>query len=106
MLDDLADYTRNIEVQVVEGNKVIEVRNAGLHKGAIALEWLAETEHDFILAIGDDWTDEDLFKSLPDYAYSIRIGLENTSARFRIVNPMLVRQILRDLVESAGSAPA
>ena len=33
LLDDLAGYTRNIDVQVFEGNKVIEVRNSGVNKG-------------------------------------------------------------------------
>ena len=36
LLDDLADYTRNIDVQVLEGNKVIEVRNTGVNKGTAA----------------------------------------------------------------------
>ena len=33
LLDDLAEYTRNIDVQVLEGNKVIEIRNTGINKG-------------------------------------------------------------------------
>ena len=40
LLDDLAGYTRNIDVQVLEGNKVVEVRNTGVNKGTAALEWL------------------------------------------------------------------
>ena len=41
LLDDLTGYTRNIDVQVFEGNKVIEVRNSGINKGTAALEWLS-----------------------------------------------------------------
>ncbi len=103
LLDDLADYTRNIDVQVMEGNKVIEVRSAGVNKGAGALAWLAEGDNDFLLAIGDDWTDEDMFRVLPQSAYSIRVGLENTVARFRLANAGAVRQVLREL--AAVSAP-
>ncbi|HEV2318374.1 MAG TPA: bifunctional alpha,alpha-trehalose-phosphate synthase (UDP-forming)/trehalose-phosphatase, partial [Verrucomicrobiae bacterium] len=33
LLDDLSGYTRNIDIQVLEGNKVIEVRNTGVNKG-------------------------------------------------------------------------
>jgi hypothetical protein len=40
LLDDLTGYTRNIDVQVFEGNKVIELRNSGINKGTAALEWL------------------------------------------------------------------
>ena len=82
LLDDLADYTRNIDVQVFEGNKVIEVRNSGVNKGTAAMEWLTGNAPDFILGIGDDWTDEDLFRALPPTAYSVRVGLDNTAARY------------------------
>src|SRR5665811_1936762 len=84
LLDDRADYTRNIDVQVLEGNKVIEVRNTGVTKGTAALEWLASRPADFIMATGDDWTDEDLFRALPPTAFSIRIGLAKTAARYHL----------------------
>ena len=50
LLDDLAGFTRNIDVQVLEGNKVIEVRNTGVNKGTAAMEWLAGHAPDFILS--------------------------------------------------------
>lgn len=34
------------------------------------------THYDFILGIGDDWTDEYLFQDLPAKAYTIRVGLK------------------------------
>ncbi|MEI9864999.1 MAG: trehalose-phosphatase [Limisphaerales bacterium] len=83
LLDDLAGFTRNIDVQVFEGNKVIEIRNAGVDKGTAGLEWLNQFNPDFILGIGDDWTDEDLFRALPASAYSVRVGLANTARRGR-----------------------
>lgn len=102
LLDDLADYTRNIDIQVLEGNKVIEVRNTGVTKGTGALEWLKNYAADFVLAIGDDWTDEDLFRALPPTAYSVRVGLANTAARFHLATHTAVRRILRDLVENSS----
>jgi trehalose 6-phosphate synthase/phosphatase len=112
LLDDLAGYTRNIDVQVLEGNKVIEVRNTGVSKGTAAMEWLTSHAPDFILGIGDDWTDEDLFRALPAAAYSVRVGLANTSARYFLNNHTAVRKLLRELCElsrngnSAPPAPA
>jgi trehalose 6-phosphate synthase/phosphatase len=98
LLDDLAGYTRNIDVQVLEGNKVLEVRNTGITKGTAALEWLADRAPDFILAIGDDWTDEDLFRALPASAYSVRVGLAQTAAKYHLGNYSAVRRLLRELV--------
>ena len=99
LLDDLADYTRNIDVQVLEGKKVVEIRNSGVNKGIAAVEWLKEPAPDFVLGIGDDWTDEDLFRVLPATAYSVRVGVAETVARFYLQYPAAVRRLLRDLIE-------
>ena len=100
LLDDLTGFTRNIDVQVLEGNKVIEVRNSGINKGIAAQEWLASRNIEFILGIGDDRTDEDLFRALPESAFSVRVGVENTAARYYLSNHVAVRRVLRGLNES------
>ena len=62
----LLQFTTNLGLGVLEGNKVIEVKNAGINKGHAALKWVANEYFDFILAAGDDRTDEDIFHVLPD----------------------------------------
>ncbi|MHC1770011.1 MAG: bifunctional alpha,alpha-trehalose-phosphate synthase (UDP-forming)/trehalose-phosphatase [Verrucomicrobiia bacterium] len=104
LLDDLADYTRNIDVQVLEGDKVIEVRNTGVNKGTGGMEWLSGRKLDFTLAMGDDWTDEDLFRALPQEAYSIRVGLAKTAARFHLGSYAGVRHLLRELRNISAAA--
>ena len=99
LLDDLTGYTRNIDVQVFEGNKVIEVRNSGINKGTAVLEWLSTQTLEFILGIGDDWTDEDMFRVLPPTAFSARVGVANTVARFYLGNHNAVRRMLYELSE-------
>ena len=111
LVDDLAGYTRNIDVQVFEGNKVIELRNSGVNKGSAALEWLAGQTPEFTLGIGDDWTDEDLFRALPAAAFSVRVGVANTAARFYLGNHTAVRRMLRELSDAPrektnGTTPA
>jgi trehalose 6-phosphate synthase/phosphatase len=98
LLDDLAGYTRNIDVQVLEGKKVIEVRNSGVNKGAAALEWLTKRAPDFVLGIGDDWTDEDLFRALPQTACSVRVGVATTAAHFFLNNHIAVRRLLGEMI--------
>ncbi len=106
LIDDLTGYTRNIDVQVFEGNKVVELRNSGVSKGSAALEWLSHQAPEFILGIGDDWTDEDLFRALPGPAFSVRVGVANTAARYYLLNPTAVRKMLREMSESALEKPA
>jgi trehalose 6-phosphate synthase/phosphatase len=97
LMDDLAGYTRNIDVQVLEGNKVFELRNTGVTKGTAAQAWIASQPADFILAVGDDRTDEDLFRAMPPSAFSVRVGLAQTAARYHLGNHMAVRRLLREL---------
>ncbi len=93
----LEGLTTNLDLQVLEGNKVVEVKNSGVNKGRAALRWLAAEEHDFILAIGDDWTDEDTFKGLPDSAWTIRVGLTSTAAKYNISSHNKVLALLHEL---------
>ncbi|MGH7989058.1 MAG: hypothetical protein ACREDS_02535 [Limisphaerales bacterium] len=52
---------------------------------------------EFIPGIGDDWTDEDLFRVLPSTAYSVRVGLANTAAHDYLSNHTVVRRMLREM---------
>ena len=94
LTDALLAFTMNIDLQVLSGHKSIELRNAGINKAATGLHWLSSNDYDFILAIGDDWTDEDLFMILPQTAYSIRVGVTSTPARFNLRNTMEVQRLL------------
>ncbi len=102
--DVLANLIINYNLQIIEGNKVIEIKHAGINKGRAAQRWLAKKNWDFILAIGDDWTDEDLFGVLPKSAYSIKIGLTVSQAKYRLQSYQNVRILLKDLVESSKNS--
>jgi trehalose 6-phosphate synthase/phosphatase len=97
LVDDLVNFTANIDVQVLQGSKVVEVRCGGVNKGNAAARFLAEHKFGFILAVGDDWTDEDLFKILPDTAYSIRVGIRQSYARFNLRSYVDVVELLKEL---------
>ncbi|NRB65227.1 MAG: bifunctional alpha,alpha-trehalose-phosphate synthase (UDP-forming)/trehalose-phosphatase [Saprospiraceae bacterium] len=97
--DVLLYLTANLDLQVLEGNKVVEIKNAGVNKGKATINWLQESDWDFIMAIGDDHTDEDTFKALPADAYTIKVGLENTAARYNVLSVKEVRQLLRRITE-------
>jgi trehalose 6-phosphate synthase/phosphatase len=99
LTDHLVHFTANIDVQVLQGSKVVEIRNAGVNKGNAALRWLSTGQFDFIMAIGDDWTDEDLFAALPESAATLRVGLTNTRAQYNIPNSTEVLGLLRSFLE-------
>lgn len=84
-------------LEIVQGNKILEIKNPEINKGVAAKRWLNKP-HDFILSIGDDTTDEDLFKILPIDAYSIKVGRGLSSAQYRLSSPKEVIALLKHLV--------
>lgn len=85
-------------LQVLEGNMVLEIKRPDINKGRAATGLLKGEAHDFVLALGDDWTDEDTFKAMPKDAYTIRVGYAYTQADYNIKNPTEVRQLLTSFV--------
>jgi trehalose 6-phosphate synthase/phosphatase len=83
---ELAAMLQDSDIGVYEGNKILEIKPRGLRKDRLAEELLAEYPADFILAAGDDYTDEDMFEVLPDSSWTCKVGtsLAATKARYRI----------------------
>lgn len=98
--ENLLHLTSNLNLTVLEGSRVLEIKSGGVHKGRTALQWLTNHKWDFILAVGDDWTDEDLFEALPESAFTIKVGLEITKARYYLNNQSEVRSLLKRLGDS------
>jgi trehalose 6-phosphate synthase/phosphatase len=95
--EDLKNYIANLNLEIMDGDKVIEIKNAGINKGRAALHKMGGTTFDFILAVGDDWTDEFTFKALPDHAHTIKVGTKSTAAKYYINSVSDVRQLLSQL---------
>ncbi len=97
--DDLKNYIANLNLEIMDGDKVIEIKNAGINKGKAAIDKIGDTEFDFILALGDDWTDEYTFNSLPETAFTIKVGTKTTAAKYYLKDVQEVRGLLKQLVE-------
>lgn len=88
-------------LQVLGGDRVVEIKNASVNKGRASLRWIRKKRWEFILAIGDDATDEDTFGVLPKSAYSIKVGDGPSKAKFRVDSPSDVLRLLEELVNNA-----
>ncbi len=102
LIEKLLHMTENKNLMVLKGNKVIEVKTAGINKGRAARHWIDSRKWDFIMAVGDDWTDEDLFDVLPEKAYSIKVGMGISKAKYYCTNVMDVRNLLAELMSAGG----
>lgn len=83
-------------LELLQGNKALEIKNPRVGKGIAARRWL-EQDYDFILAIGDDATDEDLFVVLPAPAYGIKVGRGRTKAQYRLPSHKDALNLLKKL---------
>jgi trehalose 6-phosphate synthase/phosphatase len=82
-------------IEVIEGHKVIEVRQAAVDKGSVIREIVARApEGALCVAIGDDRTDEDMFAALPPGGVAIRVGAGDSAAPYRLDSPTAVRALL------------
>jgi len=88
---------------VLEGSKVLEIKNMNINKGRAVLKFLSKDKYDFVFAVGDDWTDEDMFNVLPENAYSVKVRLGLSKARFYLDSPSEVRDLLKEIIEKASS---
>ena len=95
LLNNLSQLTTNSPVQVIDGNKVIEIRLTGMDKGMTALKVVDKFTPDFALCIGDDTTDEDMFKALESRAYTIKVGSGSTAANYNIHTQTEVLPVLK-----------
>ena len=96
LTEALEGYLANTSLHILQGHKVVEVKPSSVSKGRAAQPWLSgKTEHDFIIAIGDDVTDEALFEVVPEDQWSIKVGIPETSqAKFYVSSSQEVREVL------------
>jgi trehalose 6-phosphate synthase/phosphatase len=98
LMNTLRYFAADKGLQLLPGDKVIEVKNVEINKGKATLSWLQNKHYDFTLAIGDDHTDEDIFKALPHDAVTIKVGSQLSAARFYLRNHREVRAFLKSLI--------
>jgi trehalose 6-phosphate synthase/phosphatase len=96
LLDNLHHMVRNSQLHIIDGNKVIEIRISGIDKGAVTKRLMDQQDYDFTLAIGDDKTDEDMFRVLGDKGYTIKIGSGHTHAQYHLPGQTEVLKLLAD----------
>lgn len=89
-----------LPVRVVPGHRSIEIRSFHVGKGLYTRKELPLADYDFILAAGDDITDEDLFAALPVTATTIKIGIGYSRAQHRLRDHAELRSFLSELSQA------
>ena len=103
---ELHEYLHNRHLEVLQGNKIVEVRNSGIDKGTAVRKILQKDDYDFIFAVGDDKTDEDMFRMLmhKKNCFSIKVGTDASFARYNLHTPQMVLSLLENMNQLSSLA--
>lgn len=82
------------QFHLVEGHMILEIRPIGIDKGITMYKQFSPDATDFILALGDDRTDEDMFAMLPHGSFTVKVGKGSSKARYSVPEPTDVLQLL------------
>ena len=92
----IKELTSTHELSVLDGNKVLEIKTSGVNKGKAVTNHIFKKDYSFIFSIGDDWTDEFMFQDLPEEAYTVKVGLHKTAAKYYVDDTDHVRDLLKE----------
>jgi trehalose 6-phosphate synthase/phosphatase len=104
--NSLLQLTTNTPLQVIDGNRVIEVRLIGVDKGATALSIFNHYNPQFTVCLGDDTTDEDMFRALKEKGYTIKIGNGSSAAQYTMLSQTDVLPLLRKFLQPVSQDAA
>jgi len=104
LIDDLKSFSATEDFQLREGERLIEIKNAEAYKGKMLHNYLNEEDWEFILAVGDDWSNEYMFQHLPEQAYTLRVGSSTTSAKYSTRKQADVPELLRAVANINGGS--
>ncbi|MFT4203234.1 MAG: bifunctional alpha,alpha-trehalose-phosphate synthase (UDP-forming)/trehalose-phosphatase [Chitinophagaceae bacterium] len=103
ILNDLSFIIRNKGLQFMYGDKVVEIKIAEISKGKATGRWLGDhqpLDSAFVMAIGDDTTDEDMFAILQSpNDYTIKVGQKMSHAKYYVESYLDVRKLLKLLTQ-------
>lgn len=97
----LSIYLSNFPVEVLTGEKIVEVRLREVHKGKVVQSLLTDYQQDghfLVAAMGDDQTDEDMFAALPVEGVAIHVGSRDSLAAYRLADPIAARRFLKQIL--------
>jgi trehalose 6-phosphate synthase/phosphatase len=98
LLDNIVPFFR---LKLLDGNKVVEVMSEETGKGKAVKNLLEQKKYDFILSIGDDVTDEEMFELFlhNNNAFTIKVGNGDTCAKYHLASINDVVSLLKNLSE-------
>lgn len=103
LMTALIPLCMRLNLQIMPGSKVVEVKSPEFSKGSEVRRLLRRERYDFILAMGDDTTDDDMFRALPRAAVTVKVGAASEYARYNLWRQSDVLPFLERLAASGST---
>lgn len=121
LLDHLENVLANEPVVVSRGHNIVEVKPQGVSKGRVAEKVISQLASegkapDFVLCIGDDRSDEDMFETILSKAscpslpvapeiFACTVGQKPSKAKYYLNDTREVMRLLQGLANASGGKP-
>jgi len=104
LIKELQKVASRYDLKILDGKKVVEIVSKNISKGLAAQYLIKNKKYDFILSIGDDITDEDMFEVLikNKNAFTVKIGPGPTFAKYKLNTIQQVILLLEQLKTVIG----
>jgi trehalose-phosphatase len=96
----------NLPVEIHHGKKIVEVSSIKINKGSVMEHFMLSNNYDVVVCAGDDETDESMFRLTADNIVSIKIGVGDTAAGYRVSSPKAFRKFLAQVIDNFSVANA
>lgn len=99
LVQEITPIATHHNLKIMPGTMIIEVQPYGFDKGTAATHWLNQDHWDFIFASGDDTTDEDMLKVIPEKSgFTVHVGSTKSVATYNLATPAALRAALTKLI--------
>ena len=100
LVSELQDMLSNLPVKIHHGKKNVVIASVHANKGAMVSHLMAMKNYDIALCIGDDDTDESMFRLSDPKTIGIKVGAgKETGADFQYHSPKALLIFLEKLLE-------
>ncbi len=99
LVDALINPCARNNLQIMKGNKIVEIKPIGVSKGDEINRLMSNDHYDFVMAMGDDVTDEEMFCALPGDAITIKVGKNSNAAKYNIPAQRQTIAFLKELIK-------
>lgn len=99
LISILERTVNSFNLKILDGNKVVEVMNSEVGKGNAVKKIFEQKNYDFVLSMGDDTTDEEMFEFLlpVSEAFTFKVGKGDTFAKYKLTGINEVGLLLKHL---------